>query len=57
VTKTFGNESKRGTDLGLYITKAIVDAHRGEVFGYNNKQAEGATFTIVLPTQDGDGNN
>jgi signal transduction histidine kinase len=50
VTKTLGNENKRGTGLGLYITKAIVDAHKGEIFGYNNKQAEGATFTIVLPS-------
>jgi len=28
VTKTLGNENKRGTGLGLYITKAIIDAHR-----------------------------
>jgi hypothetical protein len=48
VTKTLGNENKRGTGLGLYITKAIVGAHKGEIFGYNNN-AGGATFTIVLP--------
>jgi signal transduction histidine kinase len=50
VTKTLGNEDKRGTGLGLYITKAIIDTHKGENFGYNNEQAEGATFTIVLPS-------
>jgi len=50
VTKTLGNENKRGTGLGLYITKAIIDAHLGEIFGYNNNQAGGATFTIVLPS-------
>jgi signal transduction histidine kinase len=50
VTKTLGNENKRGTGLGLYITKAIIDAHRGKIFAYNNKQGVGATFTIVIPS-------
>ena len=50
VTKTLGNENKRGTGLGLYITKAIIDAHKGKIFAYNNKQGVGATFTIVIPT-------
>ena len=50
VTKTPGNENKRGTGLGLYITKAIIDAHKGEIFAANNNQAVGATFTIVLPS-------
>jgi signal transduction histidine kinase len=50
VTKTLGNENKRGTGLGLYITKAIIDAHKGKIFGYNNKQGVGATFTIVIPS-------
>ena len=57
VTKTFGNENKRGTGLGLYITEAIVYARKGEIFGYHNKLAEGATVTIVLPTQVGDWNS
>jgi signal transduction histidine kinase len=50
VTKTLGNENKRGTGLGLYITKAIIDAHKGKIFAYNNKQGVGATFTIVIPS-------
>jgi signal transduction histidine kinase len=50
VTKTLGTENKRGTGLGLYITKAIIDAHKGKIFAYNNKQGVGATFTIVIPT-------
>ncbi|MGB6674833.1 MAG: HAMP domain-containing sensor histidine kinase [Candidatus Nitrosopolaris sp.] len=50
VTKTPGNETKRGTGLGLFITKAIIDAHKGEIFAANNKEAVGATFTIVLPS-------
>ena len=50
VTKTLGNENKRGTGLGLYITKAIIDAHKGKIFAYNNKHGVGATFTIVIPS-------
>ena len=50
VTKTPENENKLGTGLGLYITKAIIDAHKGEIFTANNKEAVGATFTIVLPS-------
>lgn len=50
VTKTLGNENKRGTGLGLYITKAIIDAHKGKIFAYNNKGGVGATFTIVIPS-------
>lgn len=50
VTKTLGTENKCGTGLGLYITKAIIDAHKGKIFANNNKQGVGATFTIVIPT-------
>jgi len=50
VTKTLGNENKRGTGLGLYITKAIINAHKGKIFAYNNRQGVGSTFTIVIPT-------
>ena len=50
VSKTLGNENKRGTGLGLYIAKAIISAHNGKIFAYNNKQGVGATFTIVLPS-------
>src|SRR6266487_5811675 len=56
VTKTLGNENKRGTGLGLYITKAIISAHNGKIFAYNNKQGVGATFTIVLPSVYAAGN-
>ncbi|MDQ6864162.1 MAG: HAMP domain-containing histidine kinase, partial [Thermoproteota archaeon] len=50
VTKTLRTENKRGTGLGLYITKAIIDAHKGKIFAYNNKQGVGATFSIVIPS-------
>jgi signal transduction histidine kinase len=56
VTKTLGNENKRGTGLGLYIAKAIIDAHKGKIFAYNNEQGVGATFTIVIPSISAAGN-
>jgi signal transduction histidine kinase len=37
-----------GTGLGLYISKAIVTRHNGEISAYNNDKG-GATFNIVLP--------
>jgi len=48
VTKNVGNEVQHGTGLGLFISKAIVTAHKGEISGYNNDES-GATFTIILP--------
>ena len=36
-----------GTGLGLYLSKAIVDAHGGQI-GVNSKVNEGSTFTFTL---------
>jgi signal transduction histidine kinase len=36
-----------GTGLGLFISKAIVEAHGGKISARNNEN--GATFTIILP--------
>jgi signal transduction histidine kinase len=48
VTKNHGDATTHGTGLGLYITKAIVDAHMGKIFASNNSDG-GATFVIELP--------
>ena len=48
VTKDHGDAKTHGTGLGLYITKAIVDAHMGKIFASNNSDV-GATFVIELP--------
>ncbi|MFQ5969570.1 MAG: ATP-binding protein [Nitrososphaerales archaeon] len=48
VTKSVQGGTQHGTGLGLYISKAIVIAHKGEISAYNNNE-NGATFSIVLP--------
>ena len=41
-------EKEHGSGLGLYISKAIISAHRGKITACNNVEG-GATFTIDLP--------
>lgn len=43
-TKRFG----KGTGLGLFIAKRIVQQHNGRIWAENNELG-GATFTVVLP--------
>jgi signal transduction histidine kinase len=38
-----------GTGLGLFLTKAIVEAHNGRIWFQNNQDGPGATFTFSLP--------
>jgi two-component system, OmpR family, sensor histidine kinase VicK len=45
----FVSKSERGTGLGLFISKNIVEAHGGKIWGENNKDGKGATFTFTLP--------
>jgi signal transduction histidine kinase len=42
-------KSHKGTGLGLYISKNIVEAHGGKLYAINNTDGNGATFTIILP--------
>jgi signal transduction histidine kinase len=45
----FVSKSEKGTGLGLFISKSIVEAHGGKIWGENNKDGSGATFTFTLP--------
>jgi signal transduction histidine kinase len=38
-----------GTGLGLFISKSIVEAHGGEIWGENNLDGKGATFYFSIP--------
>lgn len=40
-----------GTGLGLYISKAIIESHGGQISA-NSSEGEGATFTFTVPTYD-----
>lgn len=43
------NNTVRGTGLGLYICRKIVEAHGGKI-GIESKAGEGSTFLVTLPT-------
>jgi signal transduction histidine kinase len=45
----FATKSHRGTGLGLYISRNIIEAHGGRISAENNTDGKGATFTITLP--------
>ena len=48
-TKFTTKSETGGTGLGLFISKSIVDAHGGKIWGENNLDGKGATFTFSLP--------
>jgi two-component system, OmpR family, sensor histidine kinase VicK len=46
----FATKSSKGTGLGLFITKSIIEAHGGTIYAENILDGErGATFTFSLP--------
>jgi len=45
----FATNFKTGTGLGLFISKSIIEAHKGKMWAYNNKERQGATFQFSLP--------
>ena len=47
----FATKSVTGTGLGLFISKAIVEAHGGRIWAQNNDDGIGATFAFSLPLQ------
>ncbi|HYT01322.1 MAG TPA: sensor histidine kinase [Candidatus Acidoferrum sp.] len=46
----FASKSFKGTGLGLFISKSIMEAHGGKIWAENNANGKGATFYFTLPT-------
>ena len=46
----FTTKSEKGTGLGLFIAKNVVEAHGGKIWAENNSDGRGAVFTFSLPT-------
>jgi two-component system, OmpR family, sensor histidine kinase VicK len=45
----FASKSSKGTGLGLFISKGIIEAHGGIIWAENNSDGKGATFSFTLP--------
>jgi signal transduction histidine kinase len=45
----FVSKSDKGSGLGLFISKGIVEAHGGRIWAQNNTDGKGATFSFSLP--------
>ncbi|MGB6671161.1 MAG: HAMP domain-containing sensor histidine kinase, partial [Candidatus Nitrosopolaris sp.] len=48
----FASKSYRGTGLGLFISKGIIEAHGGKIWGENNPDSRGAKFSFNLPVEE-----
>jgi signal transduction histidine kinase len=46
--RKFTTKSFRGTGLGLYICKSIIEAHGGKIWAENNDDGIGATLSFYL---------
>jgi two-component system sensor histidine kinase VicK len=45
----FTTRSEKGSGLGLFIARSIVEAHGGQIWSGNNSDGKGATFAFSLP--------
>jgi signal transduction histidine kinase len=46
----FVTKSDKGTGLGLFISKSIIESHGGKICASNNSDGPGATFSFTLPS-------
>jgi PAS domain S-box-containing protein len=52
IFEPFFSTKDNGMGVGLWINRAIIEAHGGELLAANN-QDKGATFDVILPTHGG----
>ena len=45
----FTTRSEKGSGLGLYISKNIIEAHSGQIWAGNNSDGKGASFVFSIP--------
>src|SRR3712207_1974445 len=45
----FVSKSEKGTGLGLFVSKNIIQAHGGRIWAENNPDGIGATFAFSIP--------
>ena len=45
----FATKSDKGTGLGLFISKSIIEAHGGKIWAENNHDGKGAMFAFSFP--------
>lgn len=44
-----GIHNQGGTGVGLHLTRSLVEMHYGMITADNNKDAQGSTFTVIIP--------
>jgi signal transduction histidine kinase len=49
ITTPTSKSSNDGIGIGLFVSKAIVEAHGGKIWAKNNSDRKGATFSFSLP--------
>ncbi|MBD0360216.1 MAG: hypothetical protein ICV56_05835 [Nitrososphaeraceae archaeon] len=44
----FATKTEKGTDLGPFVSKSMIEAHEGKIWAENNSDGKGATFAFSL---------